>query len=81
MDTDITELDELQCKFIYCSAMETEEGVVETGSSTWSVVPLRIKYLEERLASALLHVKQADPELNGFFVDALFPRTFEIWWL
>ena len=24
---------------------------------------------------------ETDPELNGFFVDALFPRTSEIWWL
>jgi hypothetical protein len=64
MDTDITEPDELQCKFIYRSAGETEEGVVETGSSIWSVAPLGIKYLEERLASTLLDVEHYSSQLD-----------------
>ena len=64
MDTDITEPNELQCKFIYRSAGETEEGVVETGSSIWSVAPLRIKYLEERLASTLLDVEHYSSQLD-----------------
>jgi hypothetical protein len=64
MDTDITEPDELQCKFIYRSAGETEEGVSEAGSSIWSVAPLRIKYLEERLASTLLDVEHYSSQLD-----------------